>query len=180
MKNYVYIIFKEAFVMKKTLSMVLALTLALSLAVPAFAADITTDGGVGETVVTYGTSQGFTVTIPADFTIDGATKKATADVTAENVLIPYGKTLNVRVSGDDYVDAWKLIDNAEATNQLTYTIGTTEGGNDIVNNSVVLDVASGEAYGSSVTETMHFTVTDTLTKAGTYQDTLTFTVSVDD
>ena len=163
--------------MKKTLSMALALTLALSLAVPAFATDITVDGGVGETVVTYGTSQGFTVTIPADFTIDSATQKASADVEAENVLIPYGKTLNVRISGDDYVDSWELIDTAEASNQLTYNIGTTEGGNDIVNNSVVLSVAAGNTSG--VTETLYFEVIDTLTKAGTYTDTLTFTVSVD-
>lgn len=163
--------------MKKTLSMALALTLALSLAVPAFATDITVDGGVGETVVTYGTSQGFTVTIPADFTIDSATQKASADVEAENVLIPYGKTLNVRISGDDYVDSWELIDTAEASNQLTYNIGTTEGGDDIVNNSVVLSVASGNTSGA--TETLYFEVIDTLTKAGTYTDTLTFTVSVD-
>ena len=163
--------------MKKTLSMALALTLALSLAVPAFATDITVDGGVGETVVTYGTSQGFTVTIPADFTIDSATQKASADVEAENVLIPYGKTLNVRISGDDYVDSWELIDTAEASNQLTYNIGTTEGGNDIVNNSVVLSVAAGNTSGA--TETLYFEVIDTLTKAGTYTDTLTFTVSVD-
>lgn len=166
--------------MKKTLSLGLALVLALSMAVPAFAANITTDGGTGSTVVTYGTDQGFTVTIPADFTIDAATKKATAEVKAENVLIPYGQVLNVRVTGADYTDKWELIDEAEATNKLTYTIGTTEGGNEIGNNSVVLDVESGEAYGSEVEETLYFTVTDTLTKAGTYTDTLTFTVSVDD
>jgi hypothetical protein len=165
--------------MKKTLSLGLALVLALSMAVPAFAADITVDGGSGETVVTYGTSQGFTVTIPADFAIDTATKKATAKVSAENVLIPYGKVLNVRVSGHDYTDKWELIDTAEATNKLTYTIGTSEGASDIVNHSVVLGVASGEAYGSEVAKSLYFQVTDTLTKAGTYTDTLTFTVSVD-
>lgn len=164
--------------MKKKLSIVLALALACSMAVPAFATDITTDGGAGETVVTYGTSQGFVVTIPADFEIDDSAK-ATADVSAENVLLPYGKTLNVRISGDDYDDKWELIDVAEDTNRLEYTIGTTDGGDDIVNNSVVLAVASGDYHDSVKTETMHFTVVDTITKAGTYSDTLTFTVSVD-
>ena len=164
--------------MKKTLSLALAAVMALSLAVPAFAADITTDGGSGTTVVTYGMSQGFTVTIPASIDLD-ADAKATADVTAENVLIPFGKTLNVRVSGDDYTDKWELIDAASAANKLTYTIGTTDGASDIVNNSVVLDVDSGEASASTVTETLYFEVTDEITKAGSYADTLTFTVSVD-
>lgn len=165
--------------MKKTLSLVLVLALALSLAVPAFATDITSNGGTGETVVTYGTSQGFVVTIPADFAIDTETKKATAAVEAENVLLPYGKTLNVKISGDDYTDKWELIDAAEASNKLTYTIGKTDGASDVVNDSVVLSVDAGVAYDSSVSQTLHFAVVDDIAKAGTYADTLTFTVSVD-
>lgn len=167
--------------MKKSLSMVLALALSLSMALPAFAVTEITSANVGantgETVVTYGTSEGFTVTIPADFNIDTATNKATADVKADDVMIAYGKTLNVKISGDDYVDSWELIDTNAADNTLTYEIGTTEGGNDIVNNSVVLSVAAGNTSGA--TETLYFEVIDNLTKAGTYKDTLTFTVSVD-
>ncbi len=165
--------------MKKILSCVLCLAMMLSMGTVAFASEISTDGGSQNTVVTYGMSEGFTVTIPTNFTID-ETKKATADVSASNVVIAHGSTLKVAVSGNDYVDSWELVDEAEATNTLTYTIGTTEGGNDIVNNSVVLSVGAGEAYGSTVTETMHFTVIDELSKAGTYKDTLTFTVSVED
>lgn len=164
---------------KKILSFVLAAVMMLSMATTSFAVEVTSNGGSGETVVTYGMDEGFTVTIPANFTID-STKKATADVSASNVMIAHGKVLEVTVSGDDYdvTGSWELIDEAEASNKLTYTIGTTEGGTDIVNNSVVLSVGAGEAYSSTVTETMHFTVIDELSKAGTYKDTLTFTVGV--
>lgn len=165
--------------MKKILSCVLCLAMMLSMGTVTFASEISTDGGSQNTVVTYGMSEGFTVTIPTNFTIDES-KKATADVSASNVVIAHGSTLKVAVSGNDYVDSWELVDEEEATNTLTYTIGTTEGGNDIVNNSVVLSVGAGEAYNDTVEETMYFTVTDTLSKAGTYKDTLTFTVSVED
>lgn len=166
---------------KKILSLVLAAIMMLSMTTTSFAADISTDGGSQEVKVTYGMNEGFTVTIPTNFTIDES-KKATANVSASNVMIAHGKVLEVSVSGDDYdtTGSWELIDEAEAANKLTYTIGTTEGGADIVNNSVVLSVGAGEAYGSTVTEIMHFTVIDELSKAGTYKDTLTFTVSVED
>jgi len=164
---------------KKILSFVLVAVIMLSMATTSFAVEVTSNGGSGETVVTYGMDEGFTVTIPANFTID-STKKATADVSASNVMIAHGKVLEVAVSGDDYdvTGSWELIDEVEASNKLTYTIGTTEDGTDIVNNSVVLSVGAGEAYGSTVTETMHFTVIDELSKSGTYKDTLTFTVGV--
>ena len=163
--------------MKKILSCVLCLAMIASMGVTSFAAEIDTDGGSQETVVTYGMAEGFTVTIPTNFTIDDS-KKATANVSASDVMIAHGATLEVTISGNDYVDSWELIDTAEVTNQLTYTIGSTDGGSDIVNGSVVLSVASGEAYNSTVTETMYFTVVDELSKAGEYTDTLTFTVSV--
>lgn len=163
---------------KKILSGLLAASMALAMSTTAFAGSITTNNGTGETVLTYGMGQSFVVTIPADFIIDGQTNKATAEVTASNVMIGDGKVLEVVISGNDYTDKWELIDKAESTNTLEYTIGTTEGGNNIVSGSVVLDVAAGEAYNSTVEEVMHFTVVDTLSKAGEYDDTLTFTVDV--
>ena len=44
---------------KKILSSALCLSMLLSIAVPAFAADITTDGEAGQTVVSYGMDEGF-------------------------------------------------------------------------------------------------------------------------
>lgn len=168
--------------MKKTISLLLVLVLMLAVAMPVFATEITTDAtgsNAGETVVTYGFSQSFLVVIPADFEISSSTKMATADIKASDVVLAYGKTLNVKISGHDYDDAWELIDVASADNKLEYTIGTSEGANDIVNNSVVLSVAAGDNWDSEVVETMYFKVIDNNTTAGQYSDTLTFTVSVD-
>ena len=162
---------------KKLLSSALCLSMLLSTAIPAFATDLT-EATSGQTIVTYGMSESFTVVIPGNFTI-GNDGSANANVSAENVMLGANKSLAVTISGDDYVDKWELIDQAEASNKLTYTIGSTEGAADIVNDSIVLLVGAGEAYNSIVTETLYFTITDTLTKSGTYDDTLTFTVYVD-
>ena len=165
--------------MKKILSGIISLALALSMSTSVFASTITnSDSPYGWTEITYGMDQGFVVTIPADFTIYTQTNKATAEVTASNVMIPDGTILEVAVSGNDYVNSWELVDTAEAGNRLDYIIGSTDGDDDIVNNGVVLAVDAGDAYNSTVTETMYFEVVDTLTKAGTYTDTLTFTVSI--
>ena len=168
--------------MKKTISMLLVLVMMFAVAMPVFATEITTDAtgsNAGETVVTYGFNQSFLVVIPADFEISSSTKMATAEVKASDVVLAYGKTLNVKISGHDYDDAWELIDIASAGNKLEYTIGTTEGASDIVNNSTVLSVAAGDNWDSEVVETLYFKVIDDNTTAGQYSDTLTFTVSVD-
>jgi hypothetical protein len=164
--------------MKKILSGVLCGALLASMCVNAFAANISTDGGSEDVKVTYGVTQAFTVTIPADFTIDQATNKAVAQVSASNVMIEANSVLEVTINGHDYTDKWELVDTAESSNKLDYTIGKTEGASDIVNGSVVLSVAAGEAFDSTVAQDMHFTVVEELTKAGTYNDTLTFNVNV--
>lgn len=157
---------------KKILSSALCLSMLLSTAVPAFAADITTDGETGKTVVSYGMDEGFLVVIPGDFNI--VDKTATADVKAMDVMIGANKSLIVTIHGDDYVDKWEFIDQVEDSNRLEYIIGSSSGGSDIIDGSIVLAVDAGAAYDTTVTETLHFTVVDTLTKSGTYDDTLTF------
>ena len=166
--------------MKKFLSSVLCLAMLLSMGTTAFATNISTDGGSQNVVVSYGMSQSFVVTIPGEVNF-GMSDYTKVQLSAENIIIPHGTTLEVKVSGDDYVDKWELIDTVEASNKLTYTIGSDNfDTDDIVNNSVVLSVASGEAADSMVRKTIYFYLVDEVTKAGSYTDTLTFTVSVED
>ena len=61
--------------MKKLLAVALAVVMMLAVCVPAFAADITTDGGTGTAIIKTSTQTaggedgaGFTVTIPAENT----------------------------------------------------------------------------------------------------------------
>lgn len=51
---------------------------------------------------------------------------------------------------------------------------------DVKSGDVVLSVASGAAYNTEITQNLYFKIADTVTKSGTYKDTLTFTVSVDE
>ena len=163
--------------MKKYVSMVLSIAMMLTLVLPVNAETINTTDSQ-DVLVTYGVSQGFLVTIPTDFDISTQSKSAIAEVSATNVMIGANSILEVSVSGHDYTTKWELIDETESSNKLTYTIGSTAGGTDIVNNSVVLSVNPGEAYNSTKTEIIHFTVVDDLTKSGTYKDVLTFNVEI--
>ena len=165
---------------KKILSSALCLFMLLSTSISVFASGTQiTNINKGETIISYGMDQGFVVIIPADFEIDSS-NKAEAEVIAMNVMIADGTSLKVYVSGDDYNGRWELVDEAESANTLGYIIGSEEDGNDILNNGVVLSVNAGEAYDSTVIEKMYFKVVDTITKAGNYNDTLTFTLEIDD
>ena len=161
--------------MRKIFSGILCIAMILSTSIIGFAAEITTSGGKNQTVVSYGMDESFVVVIPADFDLssNGTTE---AEVSASNVMIKDDTELVVFISGDDYVDNWELIDKNESDNRLVYTIGTTEGADDIVNNSEVLVVSAGEAYNNTVVEKMYFNIVDTVSQAGIYTDTLTFTV----
>lgn len=159
--------------MKKILSLALALCLCLSLGVTAMAAEITVDGNQSaNTTVTYGLEAGYTVTIPESIVIDTETHKGTATVTAEDVLLAYGETLNVTITGID-----TLVDAADAANTLTYKVGKTDGAQDVTNDTVVLAVAAGTVAGGE--QELFFELTQDVTKAGAYSDTLTFTVTVE-
>jgi len=163
---------------KKCISIILCILMIFTSVLSVSAASTMDTAGSKDVNITYGVSQEFVVTIPTNFEIDTSSKAATAIVSASNVMISSNAVLEVSISGHDYADSWELIDETESANTLTYTIGTTAGATDIINNSVVLSVNAGEAYNSTVNETLYFTVVDELSKSGTYKDILTFNVQV--
>lgn len=159
--------------MKKFLSLALALCLCLSLGVTAMAAEITVDGNQSATTtVTYGLESGYTVVIPESVVIDTDTHKGDATLEASDVLLAYGETLKVTVTGID-----ELVDAADAANTLSYKVGKTDGAEDVTNGTVVLAVEAGNTEGGE--QTLYFELTEDVTKAGAYSDTLTFTVTVE-
>lgn len=159
--------------MKKIVSLVLALTLCLSLGVTAFAAEITVNSAQSATTtVTYGLDSSYTVVIPESVVIDSESYKGDTAVSASDVMLNYGETLNVTVTEIDV-----LVDAADAANTLTYKVGKTDGADDVTNGTVVLSVESGNVEGGE--QALYFELTQDVTKAGNYSDTLTFTVSVD-
>ena len=167
--------------MKKAVSLALALVMVMSMSIGAFAAEIGITGNQSsDTLVTYGPGSGYTVVIPESIVIPysaGKGDSATVEVSASNVMIDYGTTLSVSISGQDD-GKWQLVDASNNANTIEYIIGTTAAGNDIVEDSDVLTVPAGDYWDSTKSATLHLTVNENVVKTGNYSDTLTFTVDV--
>lgn len=173
-------------VLKKAVAAALSLATLCSLSTVAFAADKTLnqDTPTGTATVYYqagkvtdpGTPEAvngtYIVTIPEYIKAAkvGETP-VTENVTAKEVLIPFGKTLNVKVA---FADSLVLADNADT--KITYDLQNQ--GAKIATGDTILRVAAGNpdavnstALGAVLTQAPSF--------SGTYNDTATFTVSVD-
>ena len=156
--------------MKRLFTYVLALVMALSLSVTAFAATIEQGSAdpSGSTNVTYTVAPTYTVTIPASVTLGGS-----VEVKTENVVVPKGKQVVVKLTGTSGTDnAFKLQTDDGA--ELVYTV---RNGENVVNiNDAVLTVNPQNADNGSTTLT--FDAPASVTYAGIYSGTVTFTVSV--
>lgn len=168
--------------MKKLLTIMLALVMALSLSVTALAADNTfspSDNAAKSTTVTFGVAPTYTVTIPATVELE---KKTAADetvtyekdltVSAENVRLLEGKQIQVTLTSDFTLT--NDTQNGGAATNLSYTVTVGDSATPIVTDGVVA------TFGTSTTEqtsVLHFAAANP-TYAGDYSDTVTFTISV--
>ncbi len=162
--------------MKKAISAVLALVMLAVLCVPAFAANIVTDGGTGDSIVkTQTTTAGgdsaekFTVSIPAETTIPWLTTTAYNIAYTVESHLAYGKHLTVTVADSDGQNKMLYTPEAGVTLELPYTLGAT----------------TYTAAGPVVNPAANIAATITVAEndwnnavIGEYADTLTFTVDV--
>lgn len=162
--------------MKKALSIALALTMLFALCVPAFAANITTDGGTGDSIVkTQTTTVGgdsaekFTVSIPAETTIPWLTTTAYDIAYTVESHLAYGKHLTVTVADSDGQNKMLYTPEAGVTLELPYTLGATA----YTAASPVVNPAANVAATITVAENDWNNAV-----IGEYADTLTFTVNV--
>lgn len=158
--------------MKKLLTIMLALVMVLSLSVTAFAAEIDEGSAdpTGSTNVTFQVDPTYTVTIPATVTLvkdsETGNYKQDATITATDVRLEEGKVIVVTLSGDFTLTA--------GTTDLPYTVTVGEDTTAVANGAVVATfVTSTEAQ----SVTLHFAA-DNPTYAGSYSDTVTFTIAV--
>lgn len=169
-------------VLKEAVAAALSLATLCSLSTVAFAADKTLnqDTPTGTATVYYQAGKVTDDTVNGTYivTIPEYIKAAkvgetpvTENVTAKEVLIPFGKTLNVKVA---FADSLVLADNADT--KITYDLQNQ--GAKIATGDTILSVAAGNpdavnstALGAVLTQAPSF--------SGTYNDTATFTVSVD-
>ena len=162
--------------MKKALSIALALTMLFALCVPAFAANITTDGGTGDSIVKTRTTtaggdsaENFTVSIPAETTIPWLTTTAYDIAYTVESHLAYGKHLTVTVADSDGQNKMLYTPEAGVTLELPYTLGATT----YTAASPVVNPAA------NVAATITVDANDWNNAViGEYTDTLTFTVNV--
>ncbi len=153
--------------MKKFLIMLLALTMVMAMAMPAAAATITetTEDKTTSVEVTTEVPVMYTVTIPADVTIEfEATSVKLPAVTMSNYHLESGAYINVKVEADSAF--LKLTDGAGTipftlTNK-SWTLRAGSGGDTVTANSQCTISIAESAWKSAA--------------AGTYSATLTFTV----
>lgn len=167
--------------MKKIISGILCLVMMLSTNIPTFAAEINMNNSqTTETTVVYGPDSEYTVTIPESIIIPynkGKGDSTTITVSASNVMINDGNNLNVSISGQTD-SKWKLTNIADNNNNIEYIIGTTENGNDIIENSNILTVSAGDYWNSAKSATLYLTVNEDASNTGNYTGIITFTVSI--
>lgn len=140
---------------------------------------ISTEEGKNVTV-TYGVTEGFTVTIPANF--DLSTTESEKTVSASGVLIPTGEQLTVTMSSANFetTDKYRVKND---TSYIKYTVkkgAASASATELTSNGdTILTVGAGTTSGSIK---LYFSTTqtniDAATKAGNHTDTLTFTVAV--
>lgn len=160
--------------MRKLTTLLLAMTMLCSCVLPAFAAEITTNGDSANTTVQYGASESYIVTVP-DSAVIGDDGLGNITVSISNALLASQSTLNVYISSDSFTNGyWNLTNTTQPNEKLKYSI--KKNSTNIANNDIVLSVAAGEAWDSTVSATLALQLQDTVTQAGLYQDTLTFTV----
>ena len=162
--------------MKKAISAILALVMLTVLCVPAFAANIVTDGGTGDSIVKTRTTtaggdsaENFTVSIPAETTIPWLTTTAyDISYTVESHLA-YGKHLTVTVADSDGQNKMLYTPEAGVTLELPYSLDATA------------YAAAGPVVNPAATVAATITVAENdwnNAVIGEYTYTLTFTVNV--
>ena len=161
--------------MKKITTLFLVFAIVCSSVIPAFAAELTHDGATSaETTLTYGVSESYIVTVPEASNI-GNDGVGSLSVSISDAMLASNAVLDVYITGNSYTSGvWHLTDTANNNNKLAYTI--KKNGTAIAHNDVVLSVAAGEAYNSTVVATLNLALIDNVTHAGRYADTLTFRV----
>ena len=162
--------------MKKFLSLLLTLSL-LCAGIALADTEITTDGGTGETTVTYtvpepGTE--FVVIIPPSVTIPQGETSATMQISVgADSTLESGKTLSVKLESS--TNEFKL-QLAGGSDTIGYMVkkdsqAVNAGGD-------VLSWTGGEAIPAATTLTMELTESTDGKTAGDYSDTLTFKLTL--
>ena len=169
--------------MRRFIAFVLAAVLLLAMmAMPAAAAEthgqieiFHNQSDVATSTVVHGVNEAYVVTIPdrIDMVEKGVTETS---ISTSGVYLPRAKALAVNLSSANYSNgSWQLLLDTNNTFKMSYSI--KNGGVEVTNGGQILYCAGGTA--SAVT-LLSFESTGKPAQSGSYSDTLTFTVSVNE
>lgn len=177
---------------RKMVAALLTAVMTFAMSATAFAATApitqdTSDPKTRSTTVSYEVKETYTVTIPETVTFtkgESGVDAQTNQIKASDLMIGFNKTLDVTVSSDNYeagagesASGSFRMKGSDGTSFLKYKINKTSAmGDEVTNGASVLSVASGTTEDQTVD--LWYTFNDIPTKAGTYTDTLTFTVAL--
>ena len=152
--------------MKKILTLALVAAMLTATGITAFAADPTTD-------VTYEVAPVYTVVIPESVTLGDTAVTETIKIYGadENSNVVIGKKQKVNVALTASANDFKV--KTADGDEVAYTVNDK---NAVADLTTVAECAAGAKTDTNIT----FTKTGTAAYAGTYTDTLTFTVSLAD
>lgn len=170
--------------MKKLIALLLCIVSIMSMAIPAFATEAEDNRSTIVSMTLDPSMETYTLTIPATITIDPAVKSATLKITLENVNLVWHKRLAVyamptnrdTVNGGSY-----LINTEDATKKIHYNLKSQDG--QILQ---ATDTTMSTAYYYLASDStpylqngrLELTVDGDYPGAGTYTDTITFTVKL--
>lgn len=154
--------------MKKLLSLMLCFALLLGLATTVYATGNTT------TVSLEVPNESYTLKIPATVTIDATSKTGSVTVEVADVNLIWSTGLRVVMTAQNAVagETGSYLVNAESDNKIHYNLKASFDG-DSYKAGESFDVLRTDSRNS---ETITLTVDGAYPGAGTYTDTLTFTV----
>ena len=166
----------------KKIFLALAMTLTVGSLATVFATNTTlnTTTKSGTTDVNYILGDRYTITIPQAFELnDEPNDPISQTLSASDVFIANKTKLQVVIKGANGTDTeWLIKDVSDQNNTFEYKVNSGDfvTGTALNSGDVALEILAGETDGGS--STLSFDLAETVVKAGTYKDTLTFTSSI--
>jgi len=134
-------------------------------------------GTFATSTVVYGINQSYIIEVPPTIDLD---PENTVDdsVTLSEVYMPRAKTLKVTVASGLYSDGyWNVKLDTDENVKIPYSVSIGE--STVASEGEILSCVGGDEDGTE-TVTLSFTVEADPVQSGSYSDTLTFTVFVED
>ena len=178
--------------MKKIFAIALVIVMMAAISIPAFAANVNHNGNENAvnayesaTTIEYGVKQSYTVSIPDTITL-GTDRTGTGTITVSDAYIANNKTLKLSVTSQDTPEGnWVLKDiGGTGAADVKYTISSTQKQGEVTNvigeiakGGTILTVSSAVTFVAADAELTF--VADPTMQVATFQDHLTFTVTID-